>query len=72
MKKFVTAAAAAGIMFISQFSFAQDGIIESVLKGCQTELTTYCAEVVPGEGRGLACLYAHGDKNLCPVRVRTV
>ena len=62
MKKFVTAAAAAGIMFISQFSFAQDGIIESVLKGCQTELTTYCAEVVPGEGRGLACLYAHGDK----------
>lgn len=33
-----------------------------VLEGCNTELAQYCAEVTPGEGRLLACLYAHGDK----------
>ena len=33
-----------------------------VLDGCTSELTRYCAEVTPGEGRLLACLYAHGDK----------
>ena len=38
------------------------GIIESVAKGCETELKTYCKDVTPGEGRGLACLYAHSDK----------
>lgn len=31
-------------------------------KGCQKEIETYCAQVTPGQGRGLACLYAHGDK----------
>jgi hypothetical protein len=33
-----------------------------VLEGCSSELTQYCAEVTPGEGRLLACLYAHADK----------
>ena len=33
-----------------------------VLEGCSKELTQYCANVTPGEGRLLACLYAHGDK----------
>jgi hypothetical protein len=33
-----------------------------VLDGCSSELAQYCAEVTPGEGRLLACLYAHGDK----------
>jgi hypothetical protein len=33
-----------------------------VLEGCNTELARFCAEVTPGEGRLLACLYAHGDK----------
>lgn len=33
-----------------------------VLDGCNSELTQYCPEVTPGEGRLLACLYAHGDK----------
>ncbi|MGH6917930.1 MAG: cysteine rich repeat-containing protein [Geminicoccaceae bacterium] len=35
---------------------------EQVLDGCNTELARFCAEVAPGEGRLLACLYAHGDK----------
>jgi hypothetical protein len=41
---------------------AQDNLIESVANGCKTEITTYCKDVKPGEGRVLACLYAHEDK----------
>jgi hypothetical protein len=41
---------------------AQQKLIESVSKGCDKELTTYCKDVTPGEGRVLACLYAHSDK----------
>ena len=33
-----------------------------VREGCSSELTRYCAGVTPGEGRLLACLYAHSDK----------
>ncbi len=36
--------------------------VTTVVKGCKTELTTYCSRVRPGHGRLLACLYAHGDK----------
>jgi hypothetical protein len=38
------------------------GLIETVANGCQSEITTYCKEVKPGEGRVLACLYAYQDK----------
>jgi hypothetical protein len=40
----------------------QGQLSAQVLEGCSSELTQYCAEVTPGEGRLLACLYAHGDK----------
>jgi hypothetical protein len=38
------------------------GIIETVAKGCEKELKMYCAQVTPGEGRVLACLYSFWDK----------
>ena len=41
---------------------ALESVIESVAIGCEKELTTYCAEVTPGEGRILACMYAFEDK----------
>jgi hypothetical protein len=41
---------------------AQQGILESVATGCKAELTSYCKDVTPGEGRVLACLYAFQDK----------
>ena len=44
-----------------QSAQAQD-LVETVVTGCETELTSFCAEVTPGDGRILACLYAHGDK----------
>ena len=52
---------AAVFMLVSNANAAED-IIESVAKGCEKELTSYCSNVTPGEGRALACLYAHNDK----------
>jgi hypothetical protein len=40
----------------------QGQLATQVQEGCSSELTQYCADVTPGEGRLLACLYAHGDK----------
>jgi hypothetical protein len=41
---------------------ALDKLVASVAKGCEKEITTFCKDVTPGEGRILACLYAHEDK----------
>ena len=41
---------------------AEQDLVESVANGCKTEIEKYCAQVTPGQGRVLACLYAHGDK----------
>lgn len=38
------------------------GALDTFSEGCQTELTSFCKDVTPGEGRILACLYAFGDK----------
>jgi len=40
----------------------QKGVVATVKDGCKKELETYCKHVTPGEGRVLACLYAHEDK----------
>jgi hypothetical protein len=40
----------------------QGELATQVQEGCSSELTQYCAEVTPGEGRLLACLYAYEDK----------
>jgi hypothetical protein len=50
------------VTLVGGLAFAQQSLIESVVKGCDKELTTFCKDVTPGEGRGLACLYAFSDK----------
>ena len=67
-KQMVLAVLAACFMVSSAFG-AEDplmkgvgGALDTFAEGCQTELTTYCKDVTPGEGRILACLYAFGDK----------
>ena len=52
------------LLSLSPVAFAaeQQGPLETFAKGCETELKTYCSDVEPGEGRLLACLYAHNDK----------
>jgi len=42
--------------------FAQDDIVSTVQTGCETEIKNYCSQVTLGEGRLLACFYAHEDK----------
>ena len=41
---------------------AAQGLVETVASGCEKELSAYCQGVTPGDGRILACLYAHADK----------
>ena len=41
---------------------AEQNLVKSVAQGCKAGLETYCKDVTPGNGRILACLYAHGDK----------
>lgn len=50
------------IFFAAMPAMAGDSPVQTVVKGCQKELQTYCKDVTPGQGRGLACLYAHSDK----------
>jgi len=60
------------VLFLACSSLAQadagpmeklaDRNIDRFEQGCEDELETYCQTVTPGEGRGLACIYAHKDK----------
>jgi len=43
-------------------AFASENLVEIVARGCDKEIKTFCKDVTPGEGRILACLYAHNDK----------
>ena len=43
-------------------TFAQSSIVEYVIKACHSEINNYCSQVTPGNGRMLACFYAHEDK----------
>jgi hypothetical protein len=48
------------------FSFAGNAsaqdIVSAVQKGCGAEIQNFCSQVTQGEGRLLACFYAHEDK----------
>jgi hypothetical protein len=63
MRKRVILLAVVAMFFVSISSaWAVENVVETVATGCEKELTTYCKDVTPGEGRILACLYAHSDK----------
>ncbi len=63
MKRNVFLSVIVTVVFVfSTSAWAAENLVESVAKGCEKELTTYCGKVTPGEGRILACLYAHSDK----------
>jgi len=54
------AALSAMLAFSSSVS-AQDPVA-TIVEGCTAEIETYCSQVTAGEGRMLACFYAHEDK----------
>ena len=63
MRKRVILLAVVAMFFVSISSaWAVENVVETVATGCEKELATYCKDVTPGEGRILACLYAHSDK----------
>jgi hypothetical protein len=57
-----------GVMVVSVVTllcggiFAEINPVQTLADGCKKELEAYCKDVTPGEGRVLACLYAHNDK----------
>ena len=46
---------------VSGAALAED-LVTTVTEGCKTEIEKYCSQVTPGEGRLLACFFAHEDK----------
>ena len=36
--------------------------VQKVLKDCEKDLSTYCSQVTPGDGRLALCMMAHEDK----------
>jgi len=42
-------------------AFGED-IVSTVQQGCAPEIESFCSQVTLGEGRLLACFYAHEDK----------
>ena len=60
--KHLTSICAAILLLALTGPLAADDIVSTVEKGCATEIENYCSQVSPGEGRLLACFYAHEDK----------
>ena len=52
-------AASAALMLLNATSATQ---AQDVLKACEADIKTYCSQVTLGDGRLLACMYAHEDK----------
>ena len=51
------------ILFVATTGSAlASGLANTIATGCEKELQGFCKDVTPGEGRILACLYAHQDK----------
>ena len=53
---------AAGNVSAGAHASADDDIVSQVQKGCETEIKDFCSQVTMGDGRLLACFYAHEDK----------
>ncbi len=52
---------AAGLLFAAGAQ-AQDSVGAMVMEACKADLEKFCPNVLPGEQRLLACVYAHEDK----------
>jgi hypothetical protein len=63
MRKIIAGSIVVGALLVAGGrALAADAPVDKVKKACNTELTTFCKGVTPGEGRVLACLYAFEDK----------
>ncbi len=62
MKRNLIIVGVVGLLLSVSGAWAQEEIIDGVMKACEEEITAYCSQVTLGEGRLLACFYAHEDK----------
>lgn len=62
MRKTVLAAVTVILLTGVTGAVAQEDVIDEMIEACKPEIAAYCSQVTPGEGRLLACFYAHGDK----------
>lgn len=53
---------AAGQVSAGGHASNDEDIVSQIQKGCATEIEEYCSQVTLGDGRLLACFYAHEDK----------
>ena len=60
MKRYMTLAVL-GLLLIAGTAVAQDPV-EDALNACKPEIETFCSQVSLGDGRLLACFFAHEDK----------
>jgi hypothetical protein len=49
-------------LLLSSAAWAEESIEGAVMKACKAEIDSFCKNVTLGEGRLLACFYAHEDK----------
>lgn len=61
---FIQAPVIAGLLLVSAWSptATAEDLVSEVQRGCAAEIEAYCSQVTMGEGRLLACFYAHEDK----------
>lgn len=62
MKSISTTLATILLVFGFSASVSAQDIVTTIEQGCSVELEKYCSQVTPGEGRVLACFFAHEDK----------
>jgi len=62
MKKTYVWLAAAMALAVTPTLFAQDTLAEHVITECESDITNFCSQVTPGNGRLLHCMAAHEDK----------
>ena len=62
MKTRILVLLAASALFGFAGNATAEDIVSDVQKGCGVEIEKYCSQVSMGEGRLLACFYAHEDK----------
>jgi len=54
--------ALAGLLLAATAANAQETLLEYVLTSCDDDITEFCDQVTPGDGRLLYCMAAHEDK----------
>jgi len=62
MKKSILMLALLGMIVSVGVASAEEDPVTRAIEACQPEIETYCSQVTPGDGRLLACFYAHEDK----------